>query len=41
LGITTSLGTAKLLVDQIVGRKSAIPFEAYLPSRAAQELANV
>lgn len=35
LGITTSLGTAKLLVDQIVGRKSAIPFEAYLPSRAA------
>lgn len=41
LGITTSLGSAKLLVDQIVGRKSAIPFEAYLPSRAAQELANV
>jgi glycine/D-amino acid oxidase-like deaminating enzyme len=38
LGITTSLGTAKLLVDQIVGRPSAIPVEAYLPSRATQEL---
>ena len=38
LGITTSVGTAKLLVDQIVGRQSAIPVEAYLPSRGTQEL---
>ncbi|HEU4435785.1 MAG TPA: FAD-binding oxidoreductase, partial [Pyrinomonadaceae bacterium] len=33
LGITTSLGTAKLLVDQIAGRRPAIPVEPYLPSR--------
>ena len=33
LGITTSLGTAKLLVDQIVGRASEIRVEPYLPSR--------
>jgi glycine/D-amino acid oxidase-like deaminating enzyme len=33
LGITTSLGTAKLLVDQIVKRRPAIPFEPYLPAR--------
>ena len=33
LGITTSLGTAKLLVDQIVTRRSEIPFEPYLPAR--------
>lgn len=33
LGITTSLGTARLLVDQIVGRASAIPVEPYLPAR--------
>jgi glycine/D-amino acid oxidase-like deaminating enzyme len=37
LGITTSLGTARLLADQITGRKSEIPFEPYLPSRAAKE----
>ena len=37
LGITTSLGTARLLVDQIVGRKSAIPVEPYLPARAYAE----
>jgi glycine/D-amino acid oxidase-like deaminating enzyme len=37
LGITTSLGTAKLLVDQITGRPSAIPVEPYLPARATQE----
>ena len=35
LGITTSLGTAKLLVDQIVNRSSAIPIQPYLPSRMA------
>jgi glycine/D-amino acid oxidase-like deaminating enzyme len=33
LGITTSLGTARLLVDQVKGRNSAIPREPYLPSR--------
>jgi glycine/D-amino acid oxidase-like deaminating enzyme len=37
LGITTSLGTAKLLVDQIVGRCSAIPIEPYLPARSSRE----
>jgi glycine/D-amino acid oxidase-like deaminating enzyme len=34
LGITTSLGTARLLADQILGRPSPIPFAPYLPSRA-------
>jgi len=33
LGITTSLATAKLLVDQFLGRTPAIPIEPYLPSR--------
>ena len=33
LGITTSLGTAKLLVDQIVNRTPAIPVDPYLPAR--------
>jgi glycine/D-amino acid oxidase-like deaminating enzyme len=37
LGITTSLGTARLLVDQILGRKSAIPIEPYLPARSFSE----
>jgi len=40
LGITTSLGTAKLLVDQIVGRESTIPIDAYLPGRITQEQAH-
>ena len=40
LGITTSLGTAKLLVDQIIGRESQIPIESYLPNRVAQEPAH-
>jgi glycine/D-amino acid oxidase-like deaminating enzyme len=31
LGITTSLGTARLLVDQILKRDSEIPIEPYLP----------
>ncbi len=39
LGITTSLGTAKLLVDQMLGRPSAIPVEPYLPDRIHQEVA--
>ncbi|HZQ20078.1 MAG TPA: FAD-dependent oxidoreductase [Terriglobales bacterium] len=33
LGITTSLATARLLADQLIGRTSAIPVEPYLPSR--------
>ena len=40
LGITTSLGTAKLLVDQIMSRESAIPIAPYLPARMAQEPAH-
>jgi glycine/D-amino acid oxidase-like deaminating enzyme len=38
LGITTSLGTAKLLVDQLLNRPSAIPVEPYLPNRIKQEV---
>lgn len=38
LGITTSLGTARLLVDQIVKRTSEIPVGPYLPSRMTSEL---
>ncbi|MBV9304220.1 MAG: FAD-binding oxidoreductase [Acidobacteriaceae bacterium] len=34
LGITTSLGTAKLLADMILGRRSAIAKDPYLPSRS-------
>jgi len=41
LGITTSLGTARILVDQITGRNPEIPFEPYLPSRATKEHAHV
>ena len=37
LGITTSLGTAKLLVAQIMRRDAAIPVAPYLPTRVAQE----
>jgi D-hydroxyproline dehydrogenase subunit beta len=37
LGITTSLGTAKLLVDQLLGRPPAIPVEPYLPNRLKRE----
>jgi len=33
LGITTSLATAKLLIDQIMNRESAIPVTPYLPAR--------
>ena len=38
LGITTSLGTAKLLVAQIVNREPAIPVAPYLPARMAREV---
>jgi glycine/D-amino acid oxidase-like deaminating enzyme len=41
LGITTSLATAKLLVDQIVNRASVIPVAPYLPARVTRELARV
>ena len=37
LGITTSLGTARILVDQITGGSPAISIEPYLPSRASKE----
>ncbi|MFZ1140926.1 MAG: FAD-dependent oxidoreductase, partial [Candidatus Sulfotelmatobacter sp.] len=37
LGITTSLGTARILADQITGEKPEILIDAYLPSRAAKE----
>ncbi|MGH9639548.1 MAG: NAD(P)/FAD-dependent oxidoreductase [Bryobacteraceae bacterium] len=33
LGITASLGTARLLADQLMGQTPAIPIEPYLPSR--------
>ena len=36
LGITTSLATARLLADQVLGRKPQIPFEPYLPSRLSR-----
>jgi glycine/D-amino acid oxidase-like deaminating enzyme len=34
LGITTSLGTARLVADAILGRASAIDPKPYLPTRA-------
>ena len=37
LGITTSLGTAELLTDQILGREPAIPGDPYLPTRKFTE----
>ncbi len=37
LGITTSLGTARILADQISGTTPEIPIEPYLPSRRAKE----
>ena len=40
LGITTSLGTAKLLVAQIMNRETAIPVAPYLPARVIQEPAH-
>ena len=38
LGITTALGTASILVDQIVGRPSKIPIAPYLPTRLRKEV---
>jgi glycine/D-amino acid oxidase-like deaminating enzyme len=40
LGITTSLGTARILADQVTGTKPEIPIEPYLPSRTAKEYAH-
>jgi glycine/D-amino acid oxidase-like deaminating enzyme len=37
LGITTSLASARLLVDQLLGRPPAIPVEPYLPARLKKE----
>ncbi len=37
LGITTSLATARILVDHITGTKPESPIAPYLPSRAAKE----
>jgi len=39
LGITTSLGTARLLTDQLLGRPTTIPAEPYLPARYAKAAA--
>jgi glycine/D-amino acid oxidase-like deaminating enzyme len=36
LGITTSLGTARLLVAQLMNKDPAIPVAPYLPSRVMQ-----
>ena len=36
LGITTSLATARLLLDQLLRRPSPIPVEPYLPSRVME-----
>ena len=36
LGITTSLATARLLLNHIMGNASAIPIDTYLPSRMAR-----
>lgn len=40
LGITTSLGTAQLLVDHLVGNKTQIPIEPFLPERFARRAAH-
>jgi glycine/D-amino acid oxidase-like deaminating enzyme len=40
LGITTSLGTAALLTDQVMGRTPPIPIEPYSPARSFLEHAH-
>jgi len=37
LGITTALGTAELIADEILSRDSAIPPEPYSPDRTFSE----
>ena len=41
LGITTSLGTARILADQVLGRPSKISITPYLPSRVGTEAISV
>ena len=41
LGITTSLATAKLICAQILGQRTAIPIQPYLPSREMAAEAHV
>lgn len=41
LGITTSLGTARLIADALLGRTSQISPEPYLPSRQMKEASHV
>lgn len=40
LGITTSLGTARILIDQVTGAIPEIPVAPYLPSRIVNEFAH-
>lgn len=40
LGITTSLGTARLLTDSMLGRETKIPITPYLPERFARSAAH-
>jgi glycine/D-amino acid oxidase-like deaminating enzyme len=40
LGITTSLGTARILLSQVTGSRSEIPTAPYLPSRTVKEYAH-
>ncbi len=37
LGITTSMGTARLITDRVIGRETAIAAEPYLPTRVSCE----
>jgi D-hydroxyproline dehydrogenase subunit beta len=41
LGITTSLATGKLIVNQLLKRRSAIPMDPYLPARCEKGFAHV
>jgi len=41
LGITTSLGTARLVADALTGAETEIPVEAYLPQRFSNKLMRV
>ena len=38
LGVTTSLGTARILCDQVLGNQPAIPVQPYLPSRQIESV---
>ena len=40
LGITTSLGTARILVDHLQGKETSIPIDPYLPARFARSEAH-